>query len=160
MVATGFIVIDNEMFQIDSFGGPTSLTVTRAQEGTVAAGHSNGSIVTIFDPPSRNQDILIEDINDAVSVVRVKAANAAFGVNDWIKVGSEFMKITVVAPDTTGLDSIKFKFEADSGSLDLLKEYFLDSDTYPARTLMLKDEDGLLNELFTIESNESLNGPR
>ena len=66
----------------------------------------------------------------------------------------------IVAPDTTGLDSIKFMFEEDSGSLDLLKEYFLDSDTYPARTLMLKDEDGLLNELFTIESNESSNGPK
>ena len=66
----------------------------------------------------------------------------------------------IVAPDTTGLDSIKFMFEADSGSLDLLKEYFLDSDTYPARTLMLKDEDGSLNELFTIESNESSNGPK
>ena len=66
----------------------------------------------------------------------------------------------IVAPDTTGFDSIKFMFEADSGSLDLLKEYFLDSDTYPARTLMLKDEDGSLNELFTIESNESSNGPK
>ena len=66
----------------------------------------------------------------------------------------------IVAPDTTGLDSIKFMFEEDSGSLDLLKEYFLDSDTYPARTLMLKDEDGSLNELFTIESNESSNGPK
>ena len=66
----------------------------------------------------------------------------------------------IVAPDTTGLDSIKFMFEENSGSLDLLKEYFLDSDTYPARTLMLKDEDGSLNELFTIESNESSNGPK
>ena len=65
----------------------------------------------------------------------------------------------IVAPDTTGLDSIKFMFEADSG-LDLLKEYFFDSDTYPARTLMLKDEDGSLNDLFTIESNESSNGPK
>ena len=65
----------------------------------------------------------------------------------------------IVAPDTTGLDSIKFMFKADSG-LDLLKEYFFDSDTYPARTLMLKDEDGSLNDLFTIESNESSNGPK
>jgi len=111
MVATGFIVIDDEMFKIDSFGGPTSLTVTRAQEGTVAAGHSNGSAVTIFDPPSRNQDILIEDINDAVTVVRVQAANAAFGVNDWIKVGSEFMKLNAVTPDTTGITSLSFADE-------------------------------------------------
>ena len=66
----------------------------------------------------------------------------------------------IVAPDTTGLDSIKFMFEADSGNLDLLKEYFFDTDTYPARTLMLKDQDGSLDELFTIESNESSNGPK
>ncbi len=66
----------------------------------------------------------------------------------------------IIVPDTTGLDSIKIMFEADSGSLDLLKEYFFDSDTYPARTFMLKDENGSLNELFTIESNESSNGPK
>jgi len=41
-----------------------------------------------------------------------------------------------------------------------LKQYFLDADTYPARTLMLKDEDGSLDELFTIQSNESTNGPK
>ena len=111
MVATGFIVIDDEMFQIDSFGGPTSLTVTRAQEGTVAAGHSNNATVTIFDPPSRNQDVLIEDVSDAVTTVRVKAANAAFGVNDWIKLGSEFMKLTAVTPDSTGITSLSFADE-------------------------------------------------
>ncbi len=111
MVATGYIVINNEMFQIDSFGGPTSLTVTRAQEGTVAATHTNGSAVTIFDPPSRNQDVLIEDIDDAVTTVRVKAANAAFGVNDWIKVGNEFMKLTAVTPDATGITSLMFADE-------------------------------------------------
>ena len=31
----------------------------------------------------------------------------------------------IVAPDTTGLDSIKFMFEADSGNLDLLKSISL-----------------------------------
>ena len=66
----------------------------------------------------------------------------------------------IISPDTTGLDSIKFMFESDSENLDLLKEYFFDADSYPARTLMLKDEDGSLNELFTIESNESSNGPK
>ena len=39
----------------------------------------------------------------------------------------------IVAPDTTGFDSIKFMFEADSGSLDLLKEYLNEMETNPAR---------------------------
>ena len=65
-----------------------------------------------------------------------------------------------VTPDSTGLDSIKFMFESGTENLDNLKQYFLDADTYPARTLMLKDEDGSLDELFTIQSNESTNGPK
>ena len=65
-----------------------------------------------------------------------------------------------VVPDSTGLDSIKFMFDSGSDNLENLKQYFFDVDTYPARTLMLKDEDGSLDELFTIQSNESTNGPK
>ncbi len=65
-----------------------------------------------------------------------------------------------VVPDSTGLDSIKFMFDSGSDNLENLKKYFFDADTYPARTLMLKDEDGSLDELFTIQSNESTNGPK
>ena len=65
-----------------------------------------------------------------------------------------------ISPDSTGLDSIKFMFESGSSSLDDLKQYFFDTNNYPSRTFMLKDQNNTLDELFTIESSESLNGPK
>ena len=63
-------------------------------------------------------------------------------------------------PDSTGLDTVKIMFTEENGTLEILKEYFLDTDTYPARTFMLKDTGGMLEELFSLESNESANGPK
>ncbi len=64
------------------------------------------------------------------------------------------------SPDSTGLDTLKFMFSNENGTLDNLKEYFFDSVTYPARTLMLKDTESILDELFSIESIESTNGAK
>ena len=64
------------------------------------------------------------------------------------------------SPDSTGLDTVKIMFTEENGTLEILKEYFLDTDTYPARTFMLKDNGSMLEELFTLESNESVNGPK
>ena len=61
-----------------------------------------------------------------------------------------------IEPDSAGYDTLNFLFKDEN--LELLKEFFLDTTTYPARTLMLKD-DGL-DELFTIESDESSYQPR
>ena len=63
-------------------------------------------------------------------------------------------------PDSTGLDTVKIMFTEENGTLEILKEYFLDTDTYPARTFMLKDTGSMLGELFSLESNESANGPK
>ena len=63
-------------------------------------------------------------------------------------------------PDSTGLDTVKIMFTEENGTLEILKEYFLDTDTYPARTFMLKDTGSILEELFSLESNESANGPK
>tara|TARA_X000001036_G_scaffold115283_1_gene108476 strand:- start:91 stop:1404 length:1314 start_codon:yes stop_codon:yes gene_type:complete len=63
-------------------------------------------------------------------------------------------------PDSTGLDTVKIMFTEENGTLESLKEYFLDTDTYPARTFMLKDTGSMLEELFSLESNESANGPK
>ena len=63
-------------------------------------------------------------------------------------------------PDSTGLDTVKIMFTEENGTLEILKEYFLDTDTYPARTFMLKDTESILEELFSLESNESVNGPK
>jgi len=62
--------------------------------------------------------------------------------------------------NSTGLDSVKIMFTEEDGSLENLKKYFLDTDTYPARTFMLKNTGSTLDELFSLESNESLNGPK
>ncbi len=64
--------------------------------------------------------------------------------------------LTNIEPDSSGYDTLNFLFKDEN--LELLKEYYFDVDTYPSRTLMLKD-DGL-NELFTIESDESTYQPR
>ena len=65
-----------------------------------------------------------------------------------------------ISPDSTGFDSIKFMFESGSSNLEGLKQYFFDTDNYPSRTLMIKEQNNTLDELFTIESHESLNGPK
>ena len=111
MVSSGYVVINNEMFLITQFFGSTQIEVERAKEGTVAANHNTGDVVTIFDPPARAQDKLIEDIDNTSTSFRVKAANVAFGVNDLIKIGSEFGKLTAVTPDTTGITSFLFADE-------------------------------------------------
>ena len=111
MVSSGYVVINNEMFLITQFFGSTQIEVTRAQEGTVAGNHNSGDVVTIFDPPARAQDKLIEDVDNTSTSFRVKAANVAFGVNDLIKIGSEFGKLTAVTPDTTGITSFLFADE-------------------------------------------------
>jgi hypothetical protein len=41
-----FIQIDSEIMQITAGGGTTSLTVTRAQNGTSAATHASGAVVS------------------------------------------------------------------------------------------------------------------
>ena len=64
------------------------------------------------------------------------------------------------SPDSTGLDTVKIMFTDENGTLDNLKEYFFDIDTYPARTFMLKDTGSMLEELFSIESIESSKGPK
>jgi len=64
------------------------------------------------------------------------------------------------SPDSTGLDTVKIMFTDENGTLDNLKEYFFDTDTYPARTFMLKDTGSMLEELFSIESIESTNGAK
>jgi hypothetical protein len=62
-----------------------------------------------------------------------------------------------IEPDSAGYDTLNFLFKDDN--LQLLKEFYFDAFTYPARTFMLKVDDGL-DELFTIESDESNNQPR
>ena len=103
MVANGFLLIGNELFKITAFVDADTVTVDRAQEGTSAAAHSSGDTITVLGTKSATQDETIEDTTSGQNYIRVKAANVSFGVNDYIKIDNEFMKITAVTPDTTGI---------------------------------------------------------
>ena len=111
MTKDGFIAINNELFKVDSFPSATSVQAFRAQEGTTAGAHSNNDPVLIFDPKLPTQDELIEDVTDVATSIRVKQANAGLDPDDFILIGSEFIKITVVTPDTKGITTLQFADE-------------------------------------------------
>ena len=118
MTINGFLVINNELFKIQSFPSATSVTAARAQEGTTAGTHNSGTTITILNAKVASQDKIIQDINSGATVIRVEKSNVGFGANDYIKIGSEFMKISSVATDTTGLTILQFADEKTIGCTD------------------------------------------
>ena len=103
MTINGFLIIGNELFKVDSFPSATSVTASRAQEGTTAGTQSSGATIKILNAKVASQDEVIEDYIAGAASIRVKAANVAFKATDYIKVGSEFMLLTAVNTDTTGM---------------------------------------------------------
>tara|TARA_B100000427_G_scaffold303186_1_gene287562 strand:+ start:231 stop:1469 length:1239 start_codon:yes stop_codon:yes gene_type:complete len=65
------------------------------------------------------------------------------------------LPLSSISPDSTGFDSLKFLIKDEN--LDNLKNYFLDTENYPARTFMLKIDQNL-DQIFKIESKESPKG--
>ena len=111
MTINGFIAINNELFKVNSFPSATSVEATRAQEGTTAGAHSNNDPVLIFNAKIATQDELIEDVTDVATSIRVKQANVGLDPDDFVLIGTEFIKITVVTPDTKGITSLQFADE-------------------------------------------------
>ena len=111
MTINGFIAINNELFKVNSFPSATSVEATRAQEGTTAADHTSSDAVLIFNAKIATQDELIEDVTNAVTSLRVKQANVGLDADDFILIGSEFLKITAVVPDTKGITTLQFADE-------------------------------------------------
>ncbi len=103
MTIGGHLVINNELFTVNSFPSATSVTAARAQEGTSAGTHNSGATIKILNAKVASQDEVIEDYNSGATGIRVKAANVSFKATDVIKIGNEFMHLTAVAPDTTGM---------------------------------------------------------
>ena len=103
MTINGFLIIGNELFKVDSFPSATSVTASRAQEGTTAGTHSSGATIKILNAKVASQDEVIEDYVAGAASIRVKAANVAFKATDYIKIGNEFMLLTAVNTDTTGM---------------------------------------------------------
>ena len=118
MTINGFLVINNELFKIQSFPSATSVTAARAQEGTSAGTHNSGTTITILAAKVASQDKIIEDINSGATSIRVEKSNVGFGANDYIKIGNEFMKISSVATDTSGITILQFADEKTIGCTD------------------------------------------
>ena len=112
MVATGYVVVGNELFYIVDIDGAQTIQVARAQDGTLAQAHSQNDTVTIYQPKveasAPSADELIEDTNATQTDLRVAKANVAFEANDYIKIDNEFFFISAVTPDTTGITSLLF----------------------------------------------------
>ena len=111
MTINGFIAIGNELFKVVSFPSATSVQASRAEEGTAAEGHSTNDAITILNAKIASQDELIEDVVAADVSIRVKQASVGLDANDYILIGSEFMKLVAVAPDTKGITTLQFADE-------------------------------------------------
>ena len=118
MTQGAFIIINDEMFEVVQFGGPTLVDVTRAVEGTSAQSHGSGDTIIPLGNKVTAQDEVIEDFGTGASDIRVSAANIAFGVDDFIKIDNEFFTLTSVTPDTTGITVLSLADEKTIGATD------------------------------------------
>ena len=111
MTIGGHLVINDELFTIASFPSASSVEANRAQEGTTAGAHANGATLAILNTKVGSQDEVIEDIAVNDITIRVAAANIGLDANDYILIGSEFMKVTTVIVDTTGITTLQLADE-------------------------------------------------
>ena len=118
MAINGHLVINNELFKVLSFPSASSVEAEREQEGTTAGAHSNGAGIAILDAKIASQDEIIEDVAQNDLNIRVASANIGLDPSDYIKIGSEFMKITVVDVDTTGITTLQLADEKTIGASD------------------------------------------
>ena len=111
MTINGHITINNELFKVLSFPSATSVEAERAQEGTSEGNHSASDAIAILNAKITSQDEIIEDVAVNDLTLRVAAANIGLDPNDYIKIDNEFMKITTVTADTTGITTLQLADE-------------------------------------------------
>ena len=116
----GYLVINNEMFQIassNSFPNATSVSVTRAVEGTSDQSHGGGDTVLIYAPKIASQTEIIEDFDSSATSFRV-LLTAGFAVGDVLKVDNEFFRTNSVVADATGITILQMADEKTIGATD------------------------------------------
>ena len=111
MTINGYIIINDEMFKVVSFPSATSVEAERAQEGTTAGAHAAAADISIVNAKIASQDEIIEDVAVNDLTLRVAAANIGLDPSDYIKIDNEFMKITTVTADTTGITTLQLADE-------------------------------------------------
>ena len=118
MAVNGFVVVGNELMKITAFVDADTITVARAQEGTTAAAHSNAAVVSVLGAKVAGQDEIIKDVTTGTTDIRTAQAGLVFKNLDYIKVDSEFMKLSAAAADTTGITILNFADEKTIGCGD------------------------------------------
>jgi hypothetical protein len=111
MTGTSYIIIGTEMMEVTGFGGGTQITVTRGVEGTTASSHAATSNVTVLSSKAVGHDEIIEDFDATSTTIRIAQANVIVKAQDYIKVDTEFFRITEVTQDATGIVTLFFADE-------------------------------------------------
>ena len=114
----GFIIIDNEMMQIDGFGGnPGEINVTRGVEGTTAVVHAANQTVTAIQLKVAAETETRRDLDASENIILVLSA-AAVVANDYIKIDDEFFKVTQSTTLTTGVTTVVLADQKAADSYD------------------------------------------
>jgi len=103
--ANNFVLVNNELMRITAVNS-ASVTVVRAQEGTTAAAHTDGSII-YYVTKTANATSLRGDVDTAVTDIPLFSI-ANFDTNDIVKVDDEFFRITSVNQPQVGRATIIF----------------------------------------------------
>jgi len=103
--ANNFVMLNNELMNIVSVDS-ASVTVTRGQEGTTAAPHADGSIIS-FVQKATAVTTLRGDVDTAVTDIPLFSISN-FDTNDIAKVDNEFFRITSVNSPQVGRATIIF----------------------------------------------------
>ena len=114
----GYIIIDNEMMQIDGFGGnPGEINVTRGVEGTTAVVHAANQTVTAIQLKVAAETETRRDLDASENIILVLSA-AAVVANDYIKIDDEFFKVTQSTTLTTGTTTVVLADQKAADSYD------------------------------------------
>ena len=104
--ANNFIMIGNELMRITQINAGLGVDVVRAQEGTSAATHADGSVI-YYVTKSAAATTLRGDVNTAVDTIPVFSISN-FDAQDIVKVENEFFRITSVNSNLVGQATVVF----------------------------------------------------
>ena len=111
-----FILVGNELMRITQINAGLGVDVDRAQEGTSAATHADGSVI-YYVTKSAAATTLRGDVNTAVDEIPVFSISN-FDSQDIIKVGDEFFRITSVNSNLVGQATVVFSQPKTISSLN------------------------------------------
>eukprot|EP00961_Rhodomonas_salina_P058857 790539-Rhodomonas_salina.1 len=97
LAAESHVQVSGEIMRVVSVSG-ASLVVERAQGGTTATSHPDGSAVVLVRNTVVSMEILLELTTTTIEVVSASAAG--FGVGSYGMLGQEIVQVTAVSDDT------------------------------------------------------------